>query len=83
MSSLKDGVCPKCGSRAILPNADAVEGNALSIRIYEKAGVVLRGMKNFPIKAWVCTHCGYTEFYVSTPKELRRSYRRSMAASGS
>jgi predicted nucleic-acid-binding Zn-ribbon protein len=83
MRSLREGVCPKCGSRAIVPNAETIGGNALAVRIYEKAGIVLRGMRTFPVKAWVCTQCGYTEFYVSAPTELGRSYRRSLAAANS
>lgn len=73
------GTCPKCRSGEILQHADASNGNPLGIRVYEKAGVTLKGMRNYPLRAWVCTKCGYTEFYVSNPHELARSYRRSLA----
>ncbi len=82
MTSLRDGLCPKCQSQEIMPNAEAVEGNNLAIRVYEKAGVMLRGMWNFPLKAWVCTSCGYTELYVNTPQELGKAYRRQMSVVG-
>ncbi len=82
MSSLKEGYCPKCGSREIAPNLDAVEEKGVSVRVYENPGVTLRGMKNFPLKAWICTRCGYAELYVSMPDELAKSYRRFLAMSG-
>lgn len=82
MTSLREGRCPKCQSQEIMPNVEAVEGNSLGIRVYEKAGVVLRGMRNFPLKAWVCTNCGYTELYVNTPQELGKAYKRQISVVG-
>jgi predicted nucleic-acid-binding Zn-ribbon protein len=81
-NNMRRGICPKCHSGEIVPNAEAVDHNALSIRVYEKAGVMLRGMRSFPVRAWVCTNCGYTEFYVDNPSGLAQSYRRSMASLG-
>ena len=80
MSTIHKGICPKCHSGEILPHADAGNGNSLAIRIYERAGVTLKGMRNYPLRAWVCTKCGYTEFYVSNPHELAKSYHRSLTA---
>ena len=40
--------CPNCQSTQIIPNADAVETNNLSIRIYEQPGVSLKGMRHYP-----------------------------------
>jgi ribosomal protein S27AE len=77
MSTIRSGICPRCDSRAILANADTTDEETLSIQIYEKPGVVLRGRRTFPIKAWVCTECGYTELYVTNPDALAQSCKRS------
>lgn len=69
-------VCPNCHSTQIIPNADAVESDNLSIRIYEQPDIILRRERHYPLKAWVCTRCGYTQLYVSQPEELQKSYRR-------
>jgi len=63
-----------------LANAETTEQDTLAVQLYEEAGVQLRGRRTFPIKAWICTHCGYTEFYVTNPQDLARSYRRSLAS---
>jgi hypothetical protein len=68
--------CPNCRSEQIIPNADAVETQNLSIRIYEQPDVTLRGVRHYPLKAWVCAECGFTQLYVSQPAELARSYQR-------
>jgi len=68
--------CPNCGSTRIIPNADAVESADLSIRIYERPGLALRRERHYPLKAWVCTGCGYTQLYVNQPAELAASYER-------
>jgi predicted nucleic-acid-binding Zn-ribbon protein len=69
-------VCPNCHSERIIPNADAVESQNLSIRIYERPDVTLKQVKHYPLKAWVCMECGYTQLYVNQPQELAKSYRR-------
>jgi DNA-directed RNA polymerase subunit RPC12/RpoP len=71
--------CPNCQSTRIIPNADAVETSNLSIRIYERPDVTLKKVRHYPLKAWVCTDCGYTQLYVSRPTELAASYERFLA----
>ena len=68
--------CPNCQSEHIIPNADAVETNNLAIRIYERPDVTLRQERLYPLKAWVCMDCGYTQLYVNQPQELAKSYER-------
>lgn len=68
--------CPNCRSERIIPNTDAVETGNLAIRIYEQPGVSLRGARHYPLKAWVCAECGYTQLYVNQPGELAASYQR-------
>ena len=78
---MKNGICPNCRSRNIISNADPVEGKNLSIRVYERPGVIPKGMKSYPLSAWVCLDCGHTQLYVNQPQALRRSYQRSLAHS--
>jgi predicted nucleic-acid-binding Zn-ribbon protein len=68
--------CPNCHSARIIPNADAVETENLAIRIYERPGVALKGVRHYALKAWVCADCGYTQLYVNQPAELAASYQR-------
>lgn len=70
--------CPNCSSTHIIPNADAVETSNLSIRIYERPDVTLRQVRHYPLKAWVCAECGFTQLYVNQPDELAASYRRHL-----
>ncbi len=68
MPSLKDGICPQCGSERIYSGA-AIEG---------KEG--LRGGNRIPINAvsqvaldnYVCVDCGYVESYISDRSILNR-----------
>jgi predicted nucleic-acid-binding Zn-ribbon protein len=69
--------CPNCQSENIIPNVDVVENtNNLAIRIYEKPDITLKSVKHYPLKAWVCTNCGYTQLYVANPTALATSYTR-------
>lgn len=68
MTSLKDGVCPLCGSEQIRSGAK-IEG---------KEG--LHGGNRIPINAvitvaldnYVCVDCGYVESYISDRDILKR-----------
>ncbi|MGC9400133.1 MAG: hypothetical protein ACP5HM_13480 [Anaerolineae bacterium] len=80
MSTMREGICPQCHSREILANAETTERHTLAVQIYEQSGVLPRGRRTFPIRAWICTRCGYTELYVTNPQELARSYRRSLVS---
>ena len=71
MPSLKEGVCPQCGSERVRSGA-AIEG---------KEG--LRGGNRIPINAviqvaldnYVCVDCGYVESYISDRSILNRIAR--------
>ncbi len=79
---MKDGICPRCNSQEIVPHVDAVEkGDGLAIRIYERPDVTLRGIRYFPLKAWICANCGYTELYINDPQDLAQAHRRFLKAS--
>jgi hypothetical protein len=68
MPSLKEGICPQCGSERVRSGA-AIEG---------KEG--LRGGNRIPINAviyvaldnYVCVDCGYVESYISDRSILNR-----------
>lgn len=67
-SSLKDGICPSCGSDKIRSGASVPDKNGL------------RGGNRIPINAvqhtaldnYVCIDCGYIESYISDRDVLRR-----------
>jgi len=84
------GSCPKCGSLRIVREAlvpdrtDASSSNPLSIRVVENpAATLFRVPRDFPLRAWVCGDCGYTEFYATQPEELVASERRARQAQAS
>jgi predicted nucleic-acid-binding Zn-ribbon protein len=77
MTTLRSGSCPKCQSADVLHNVETADRDALSIMVYEGSGVIPRRGRSFPIRAWVCAHCGYTELYVTEPQALAQSYHRS------
>lgn len=78
MNTIKSrGVCPKCKSGGIVPNVEAVDSSSLSIRVYGEAGGYNGRAHNFPVRAWVCGACGYTELYVSQPQAVLRAYQQA------
>ena len=80
MTTLRQGTCPKCHSDDILHNVETADREALSMMVYGGSGVVPRRGRSFPVRAWVCAACGYTEFYVSDPEALAQSYRRARSS---
>jgi predicted nucleic-acid-binding Zn-ribbon protein len=77
MTTLRNGSCPKCQSAEVLHNVETADRDALSIMVYEGSGVIPRRGRSFPIRAWICADCGYTELYVTEPQALAQSYHRS------
>ena len=70
------GTCPRCGSGRIIRQVQIVDrsdsGNQpLSVRRGTRiwAGW-LKLPRSFPLDAWVCGGCGYTELYVREPAEF-------------
>lgn len=68
--------CPKCGSARIIQNVQIIDrsdsgGQPLSLRRGTRTlGGLLRLPRDFPLDAWTCGACGYTELYVRQPAEL-------------
>lgn len=70
--------CPKCGSSDIITDAKAIDrgdGNCeleMSIATFRNPGAfIFRGKQKTTVSAWVCTACGYVEFYADQPKALK------------
>jgi len=70
------GTCPRCGSGRIIRQVQIVDrsdsGNQpLSVRRGTRTWAGwLKLPRSFPLDAWVCGGCGYTELYVREPAEL-------------
>ncbi len=75
---MKEGRCPKCGSKQVLENVhvglDTQEGELiLSVKRKAKIGPLrLPGLVTTTLSAWVCVTCGYTELYAKQSSELVR-----------
>ncbi len=81
--------CPKCGSHEVIPSVTVMDRSdssvqSLSLLIAEKPqAAIFRGWRKFPLSARVCPACGYTELYVSDPREVQASHERASQASQS
>jgi hypothetical protein len=70
------GTCPRCGSGRIIRQVQIIDrsdsGNQpLSLRRGTRTWAGwLKLPRSFPLDAWVCGGCGYTELYVRDPSEL-------------
>ena len=68
--------CPKCGSVRIIRQVQVIDRSdsgtqSLSLRRGTRAlGGWLKLPRSFPLEAWTCGACGYTELYVREPAEL-------------
>jgi predicted nucleic-acid-binding Zn-ribbon protein len=76
--------CPKCGSVRIIQQIQVMDrsdsGNQpLSLRRGTRAlGGWLKLPRSFPLDAWTCGACGYTELYVREPAELLAADEQSV-----
>jgi ribosomal protein S27AE len=68
--------CPKCGSVRIIRNVQVIDRSdsgtqSLSLRRGTRTlGGWLKLPRSFPLDAWTCGACGYTELYVREPADL-------------
>ena len=69
-STMKNGVCPKCNSTEVY-QADGYPHQREMITI---SGTVL--VKGVPPDRYLCTTCGYVEFYLSS-EEDRQAIREA------
>lgn len=70
--------CPKCGSRDVIADAKAIDRahysaqTDLSVATFSKPDAMLfKGQLTTTLSAWVCTDCGYLEFYADDPKSIK------------
>jgi len=85
---MKDGKpCPKCGYNNIVPNQRVIDTNASNagytsgdfvVRLSEKPrALILKGEEHdYPLRVWICSQCGYAEWFVASPNELSSVYKR-------
>jgi ribosomal protein S27AE len=70
------GTCPRCGSGRIIrqvPIVDRSDSGSLPLSLRRGTRTWAGWLKlprSFPLDAWVCGGCGYTELYVREPAEL-------------
>ncbi len=83
---MRDSTCPKCGCKEILSEVkvlDRAHGNGeleFSVAAYENPhALIFRGGATSPVSAYVCSECGYTEFYVVRPKDLLKVIKKKQA----
>jgi len=75
---MKDGVCPKCGSKEIIDNTEVRDYDASSYRplsvhvqlVKPASSFIKKTHESSELRAWVCGECGYTELYATNYKEL-------------
>ncbi len=72
--------CNKCGSSAIVPRAMVADRNQnadydLKLRVdAEPSAMVFKQAVRSAVHAFVCSSCGYVEFYADDPKALYDAY---------
>jgi hypothetical protein len=70
--------CPRCGHREQIDGVRVLDyghGNTardLTAAVYQRpAALIFKGKVSSALTARVCAGCGYVEFYVRNPRELR------------
>lgn len=70
------GKCPKCGCSNIISEAEAIDvrGDETILATFEKPkALIFKGIKRqTTISPWICSSCGYVEFYADSPASLTR-----------
>jgi predicted nucleic-acid-binding Zn-ribbon protein len=74
----QNGKCPKCGSSDVVADAKAIDrghGNAqqeMSVATFRKPeALIFKEKQETTVSAWVCTACGYIEFYADSPSTIK------------
>jgi predicted nucleic-acid-binding Zn-ribbon protein len=77
---MKDGVCPKCGERKVVPELQILDNISLketyvSLEATPDAAL-FKNRQYAPLRAWLCGNCGYAELYCSNFKYLVKAHER-------
>jgi predicted nucleic-acid-binding Zn-ribbon protein len=74
----KTGTCPKCGCTEIIADARAVDrGDGNSVRDMEiftyrnPEAIIFKEKQMTSVSAWVCSDCGYVEYYADNPAHIK------------
>ena len=79
------GVCPKCGSAELIPDACVFDhtdlgGTRLSATVMANPGAwVMKEPVTSPFRVVICGSCGFTEFYVRDPQLLLQTAKQAAA----
>ena len=83
---MKDGVCPKCGERKVVPELQIVDyissitptaQNETYVSLAANPDAALFKNRHYALlRAWLCGNCGYTELYCSNFKYLVKAHER-------
>lgn len=83
---MKDGSCPKCGSRDVLAGVEVRDdgrngSHPLRVMVEEPepashGAIWVQPRAVGEVHAWICATCGYTEMYTDNLAELLKSYRK-------
>jgi predicted nucleic-acid-binding Zn-ribbon protein len=72
------GKCPKCGSTEVIADAKAIDyGDSdwqkeMSVATFRKPdALIFKEQRQTTVSAWVCTACGYIEYYADHPDRIR------------
>lgn len=83
MSGLKDGECPKCGSKEVVDNAQFVDHShhgtitdAVVRLITRPNALFFKDPIDFKLQPYICGECGYLESYVEKPDRLAAHSRK-------
>jgi predicted nucleic-acid-binding Zn-ribbon protein len=78
--TIRQGICPKCGSDQVIPGRSVVVSNGQNVHVvqFENPYNLFPGSSVVStFRAWICGECGYTEFYAKNHRELYEMYRRA------
>lgn len=71
---LRDGACPQCGSRRVLGNlavpVGAGDGHLKAVIYLPPAAGIFARRSDCELRAWMCSACGFTEFFGMSPQSL-------------
>ncbi len=83
---MKNGRCPKCGSKEVMANVEVRDDGRSSSHLLrvvvaepepsKHAAIWVQPQAEGEIHAWICANCGYTELYADNLRDLYGAYRK-------